>query len=467
MENSRKSNSSALHARVADVLVPVLPAGSSILLGLSGGVDSVALLHLLHQISPQHSWRLSALHVHHGISLKADTWAAFCTELCAQLGIPLRVERVDITPLRHLGIEAAARELRHAALAAQPVDYIALAHHQDDQAETMLLQLLRGAGVKGAAAMPLIKRRATAPPLLRPLLDVSHAALVDYARQHHLQWVEDESNTDDTYPRNFLRQRVMPLLAQRFPACSKTLARSARHFAEASDLLDQLAQLDAQGALHGDGLEVARLKVISDVRGKNLLRFFIARQGASFPDSARLQEMLRQLCHARSDAAVCISFGAWQLRCYQGMAYVVPVLPEPDTQFCVQWHGETLLELPELGGALHFETGVGQGVSLMKLQQAAVTVRLRHGAERLRADGKRPTRTLKNLLQECGIPPWQRATLPLLFCGETLVAVPGIGVENNYQAAPEEAGVALRWACFHPVRGFSTDVTGDIERKAC
>src|SRR5512139_1241042 len=162
MANSRKSISD-LPGRVADALTPVVPHGSSLLLCLSGGLDSVVLLHVLAQLSPSFSWRLGALHVHHGISPHADAWAEFCAKLCASHEIPLQVERVDIAPLRDMGIEAAARQLRHAALARQPVDFIALAHHRDDQAETLLLQLLRGAGVRGGSAMPVLKPGNGAP----------------------------------------------------------------------------------------------------------------------------------------------------------------------------------------------------------------------------------------------------------------------------------------------------------------
>ncbi|HEU0282896.1 MAG TPA: tRNA lysidine(34) synthetase TilS, partial [Gallionella sp.] len=161
--------------------MPLLPADSSILIGLSGGVDSVVLLHLLLQLSPRYSWRLSALHVHHGISPKAGSWAAFCAGLCARHGIPLQIEQVDIAPLREHGIEAAARKLRHAAFARQACDFVALAHHADDQAETLLLQLLRGAGVKGVASMPLLAERADSPSLLRPLLHCSRQEILNYA----------------------------------------------------------------------------------------------------------------------------------------------------------------------------------------------------------------------------------------------------------------------------------------------
>jgi tRNA(Ile)-lysidine synthase len=426
--------------------MPVVPSGSSLLLALSGGVDSVVLLHLLHQLSPLHSWRLSALHVHHGISPHADEWAAFCTDLCARYSVPFQVEEVDISPLREHGIEAAARKLRHAVLNRQPVNFIALAHHQDDQAETLLLQMLRGAGLRGASAMPLVRQRADHPTQLRPLLNVARSELLAYARQHDLQWVEDESNADDAYPRNFLRHRVLPQLEQRFPEYRVTLARSARHFAEASELLDQLAQQDAQNVLHEGSLEVARLQALSQSRAKNLLRYFLHSLGAPMPQAVQLDDMLQQLCGARQGAAVQITFGNWQLRRYQSKVYAFPAHTEPDAGFCMQWCGEAALELPELGGVLHFEPVIGHGLSLEKLHQTTVTVRLRRGSERIRLDNKRPTRTLKNLLQEQCIPPWQRDRLPLLFCGEILVAVPGIGVECAYQAALEESGVVLKWS---------------------
>ena len=443
MASSRKS-SFDLTERVADALAPMLPAGSSILLGLSGGVDSVVLLHLLKQLSLRYSWRLSALHVHHGISPQADVWAAFCADLCALYEVSLQIEHVNIAPLRSLGIEAAARKLRHAALAQQQVDFIALAHHLDDQAETLLLQLLRGAGVRGASAMPAIKHHANIPTLLRPLLNVPRSILLKYAQHHALQWVEDESNTDDTYPRNFLRHRILPLLEQRFPAYRKTLMRSAQHFAEATELLDELAQQDAEGVIANKRLDIIKLRVLGNVRGKNLLRYFLAAQGAPIPDSTRLQEMLRQLCDARQDAQVCIDWRGWQMRRYRDHAYTMPALPPP-ADFTIMWHGEAEILLPQPHGVLHFKHATGQGISLAKLQVGIARIHSRHGGETIRVDAARPLRNLKNLLQEHEMLPWQRDLLPLLFCDADLVCVPGIAIANKYQAQPDEAGVMVIW----------------------
>ena len=439
MAKSRKSSFNLLE-RVADALTSIVPRGSSLLLGLSGGVDSVVLLHLLAQLSPRFSWRLSALHVHHGISPNADSWAEFCTVLCAKYAIPLQVERVDIAPLQAMGIEAAARQLRHAALARQTVDFIALAHHRDDQAETLLLQMLRGAGVRGASAMPRLKSSQSTPPLLRPLLDIERSELEAYASEHGLQWVEDDSNEDVSYPRNFLRHRVLPVLEQRFPAYRTTLARSARHSAEAAGLLDELAAQDASSAMNGERLSVAVLRQLSSARGKNLLRYFLALRGAPIPDSTRLAEMLRQLCEAGEGAQIRITWQGWQLRCYREHAYALPVtLPAVD--FAIVWQGETEITLPASHGVLHFEHVIGQGLSLARLQQCVVTIRSRHGSESIQLDVARPRQSLRNLLPQQGVPPWQRELTPLLFCGDELVFVPGVATAAGYAAQADEEGV--------------------------
>ena len=428
----------------------MIPPRSAILAGLSGGMDSVVLLHLLHRLAPRFSWRLSASHVHHGISSNADAWADFCAGLCAKLDIPLNIEHVDIAPLREHGIEAAARKLRHAAFARQSCDFVALAHHADDQAETLMLQLLRGSGVRGVAAMPVLSKvegpvlpGGTHPATIRPLLDIPRATLLEYAREHELRWVEDESNADDSYPRNFLRHRALPLLEDRFPACRITLARSARHFAEASEMLDDLARIDAEGAMREDALNVATLRALTPPRAKNLLRYFLHRQGAAMPQAAQLDDMLRQLCDARQDAVVSVEYGDWQVHRYQGHAYVSPALGEFERGLSLPWNGEAELDWPTLGVRLSFGETMGAGIGAEKLRCAPVTLRLRNGGETLRPHPNAAKRSLKNLLQENGVPPWRRERLPLVYCGDDLVCVVGVAVAAEYQAGEGEAAIAV------------------------
>ena len=433
----------ALLERVASLVAPLLPERSSILIGLSGGVDSVLLLHLLSLLAPRYSWQLTALHVHHGLSQNADAWADFCARLCACRDIPLHIEHVDIAPLRAQGIEAAARHLRREAFAAQACDFVVLAHHADDQAETLLLQLLRGAGVKGASAMPLLSSKG-ALKLVRPLLHTTRQEIVACAEQLGLQWIEDESNADDSYPRNYLRHRLLPQFAERFPAYRETLSRSAQHFAEASGLLDELAQQDGAHALSGDTLAVSALQTLSRARAGNLLRYFLYRLGAPMPQAVQLDDMLHQLCDARADAAVCVHFGGgWQVRRYRGRVHVLQNPGDFDSRQRLVWQGEAFLDWPALRSHIVFKESVGQGISLVRLQGKSVTLRHRQGGESLRPAPAAATRTLKNLLQEQHIPPWQRDRLPLLYCGEELVCVAGVAIAAEYQAKVGEAGVLL------------------------
>jgi tRNA(Ile)-lysidine synthase len=375
----------------------------------------------------------------------------------------LRVVRVKVKGGDSL--EAAARAARYGALFSQKADYIVLAHNQDDQAETVLLQLLRGAGVKGLAAMPLVRSEGGGgsraegktrtkghpssliphPLIVRPLLDVPRAQIEAYARKHKLTWVDDESNADIYFLRNFMRHDILPLLGGRFPAYRATLARSAGHFAEASQLLDELAACDGAGHFREGTLLITGLHRLSRPRAKNLLRHFLAGHGVVMPNAERLEEALRQSLTAKDDARVCIDMGDFELRSFAGALHVVAKIPGPDAKFFRPWRGELELSLPELGGALSMTKGRGTGISLARLQAKPVSVRVRGGGERLQPDCRRPRRSLKNLLQEAAIAPWQRERVPLLFCGDILVWVPGVGIACDYQAKEGEPSVVPDW----------------------
>lgn len=446
MVNTRKSSFN-LEERVSDALHRHIPSASSIVLGLSGGLDSVALLFLLNQLQPRFGFLLSAIHVHHGISKHADDWAGSCIDLCERLDIPLHVAKVDITLLRHEhGIEAAARLLRYAEFAKSKADFVALAHHQDDQVETLLLQLLRGSGVRGAAAMPVLKHFSSdAPVIFRPLLDTPRSELLDYAEQHALQWVEDDSNSDERYARNFLRHRVLPVFAEKFPAYRQTLIRSSAHFAEAAELMDELAQADAKVAVLNGRLKLQVINSLSQSRAKNLLRYFIEQQGAPLPDASRLVEMLKQMSHLRQDAKMCIAWSNWELRCYREMVHVVKAEVSPVHFDEMEWTGRERLELPQLGGVLHFVSVRGAGLSVEKLLPRGVKIRTRQGGESMRVWRNAHHRSLKNIFQENQVPPWERDGIPLLFFGNELICIPGVVCSEEYSAQKNECGVLVRW----------------------
>lgn len=379
-------------------------AGKRVAVGLSGGVDSVVLLHIL----AQHKLALEAIHVHHGLSPNADAWARFCRALCKRWRVPLTVKRIRVKK-RGKGWEAAARDARYAILGTIPSKIVLLAHHLDDQAETVLMNLLRGSGVRGASGMP-VKHHSNEKVWLRPFLDVPREAIVAYARRHALEWIEDESNLDEAFTRNFIRNRVAPLLSVKFPRWKESLSRAARHFSR------------------------------KDAGAQELLRAFLWSKGLRAPSEARLTEMLKQLTAA--GARTLLEHDGARLRVYRGKVFDDSRAAPAQAFSALKWSGERSLAIPALGGELRFRRARGKGIDL---KNRSLVVRLRSGGERLQPDAGRPRRTLKNLFQESGVPPWERERLPLLFCGDDLVWAPGLGVDARYQARGGASGWLPEW----------------------
>ena len=363
--------------------------GKRTAVALSGGVDSVVLLHRLRERPG-----VSAVHVHHGLSPNADAWARFCRRLCRQWKVPLAVRKVKVTRSGK-GLEAAAREARYAVLRKERAEVIALAHNLDDQAETVLMNLLRGAGLRGASGMRPVSRFGD-KQLVRPLLGVSRREILRYAKDHRLEWIEDESNADESLTRNFVRLRLGPLIETRFPQWHRSLARAARLFAR------------------------------KEAHAETLLRNHLKARGLRAPSEAKLVEMLKQL--TAGGARTRLEHDGLALRVYRGK-----ILQEPQTRAFAPrpWQGERRLPLPELGGELRFTPGEGIDSSWMKKNR--FEIRLRSGGERLQLHPRRPRRTLKNLFQEAGVPSWARERLPLLYCGSDLVWAPGLGVDVRYR----------------------------------
>jgi tRNA(Ile)-lysidine synthase len=377
------------------------PPNAELAVGLSGGVDSVVLLHRLRQDFP----RVRAIHVHHGLSPNADAWAAFCRKLCKRWNVPLAVHRVAVKK-KGKGLEAAARDARYQAFLQTPAGAIALAHNLDDQAETVLMNLLRGAGTRGASGMAAQTRRG-GKTFLRPLLDVPRKSILAYARQHKLKWVEDESNTDEALTRNFIRRKIGPLLEKRYPKWREALSRAAQHFSK------------------------------KEAGKEDLLRSFLRSKGMRAPSESKLAEMLKQF----DGRSAQVPHDGKVLRLYRKRIHVDEERNLPDFQ-AASWSGQSVLKLPALGGELRFRRSKGRGIAA---EHRPLSVRLRSGGERLQIDPRRPRRTLKNLFQEAGVPPWQRERLPMLFSGDELVWVPGLGVDARFQAARGAAGVVPEW----------------------
>lgn len=413
----------------------------------SGGLDSSVLLHAMAALRERFDVPVGAVHVHHGLQADADGWADHCRRVCADHHIPLSVLQVDARPATGESPEAAARQARYAALAdwLAPDHCLLTAQHQDDQAETLLLQLLRGAGVPGLASMPACTAFGEGTHL-RPLLSFSRQALQDYALAAGLEWIEDPSNAEVGLDRNFLRHSVMPLLQSRWPALAGNLSRSAAHAGEAAGLLDALAQDDrlAAAGRHADTLTVCALLALPPARQRNLLRFWMKQQAGHAPSAAVLARVQHDVLACRPDATPCVQWGGHAVRRYRDELYVLPDLLAGQPRLECVWRLDGPLELAD-GDILTATPTIGEGLRHSAIAMAGVRIRWRQGGETCRPTGRGHRHALKKLFQEAGVPPWQRDRIPLLYVDDELAAVAGMWICEPFQAGPREAGYRIDW----------------------
>ena len=410
-----------------------LPPGAKVCVALSGGMDSCALLN----IARQGKWTVSACHINHGLSPRAAQWEEFCRTLCAAAQVPLTIHRA--TPLPQAG-EAWARRVRRQVFAQLPVAAVVAAHHADDQAETLLLRLLRGSAHNGIAAMRG-NAQVGAVKLLRPWLSVPRSVILDYAKTQRLRWVEDEDNRNEKRRRNLLRHRVLPLLAQEGGTPAQ-LAAAARRLREGADLLVQLARQDETAARQADGgLALAYFRDLEWARLRNYLYVHLRERGQKFSERL-VREAARQVQHGKCE----MRFETLILHCWRDALYWEEVAAPPPVDFAREIAlVPGRVEVAELGGALELRPARAHGCGLSPAKVGdKLTLRLRQGGEILAPPG-RPHRQVGKLLQEKGVPPWQRRRLPLLFAGEKLAAVPGIAVDSAFAAEEGEEGMEVGW----------------------
>lgn len=450
-----------------------------LLLALSGGVDSMVLLYALAQLRQRLPFKLSAMHVHHGLSPNADDWLKRCEQQCLALNVDFYSDKVRLDPHSGQGVEATAREARYQALeqVRKTLDAAAIvtAHHRQDQSETLLLQLVRGAGVKGLSAMggwDAVRH------LYRPLLAVSKTDLLAFATAHQLQWVDDESNTDTQYDRNFMRHTVMPVLRERYPQLDQSLLRTAGHMAEAQSLLDTLAfqdlgQCDLRDEWLGQSIAMPRLYALGDARAKNLLRHWFQLLNLRMPNQDQLQDYWQQLASVKPNRYLHLPLQGQAsqqpayLHHYQQRLYCV-VKPHALPQTPLIWQGQASQQWG--GWQVHFKVVKARGIALARLgvSPAAITLHRRYGqalplaegtflklmprtgGESLQPDAKRPRRELKVIFQMLGIPPWQRAFYPLVQVttshpgsSETLVSLAGLAIDAAWKPGRNAYGLEI------------------------
>ncbi|WP_372360367.1 tRNA lysidine(34) synthetase TilS [Xanthomonas axonopodis pv. poinsettiicola] len=420
-------------------LLPATPPGP-VLIAYSGGMDSTVLLHALAAMQAYRDHGLRALHVHHGLHADADAWAAHCRRTCQALDVPLQIVHVQVARDSGLGLEAAARQARHAAFADALAcgQWLALAHHRDDQAETFLLRALRASGPDGLAAMRA-QRPFAAGTLWRPLLAHARDQLQTYAYEHGLQWIDDPSNADPRYDRNFLRTHILPLLQHRWPQASEALARSAQLSADAGDLLlhDDLALLPALLTRRG-ALDLQLLAAQPTARQPRLLRAWVNAAHAPPLPAQGVAALLREIDIPAPDRQACFAWQQVQVRRWRQCLYLLRPTATWPAQWSAYWDGARPLQLPD-----------GATLALHAPQQLRfahpLLVRARHGGERIVLPQRSHSHRLKHLLQASDLPPWQRERLPILCDGAQVLAAGDRIVSDALHAWLQDNHASLHW----------------------
>ncbi len=402
-----------------------------LIVGFSGGLDSTVLLHVIAK-EPSLVDKLQAVHIHHGLSVYADAWRMHCQTICKGLSIPLIVRQVQCCS--RANIEEGARIARYEAFSSfiNDNDALVLAHHADDQAETLLLQLFRGAGIDGMAAMPSIK---TLPKgeLVRPFLEHSRQKLESYARHHQLTWVEDESNQNGAFSRNYLRQQIMPLLQERWPGIMVNLGRSARHCQQAKLNLDALAEIDVVGlSQQGESLSLLALQSHGPARVENILRVWLRNNQVRRPPATILTRLMDEVILARPDARPMVAWDVVAVARFQQHLYLLKNKPTARSSN-INW-SDFPAPLPFNGCDILFASPAMTG--LLVPPGSSVEIRFRQGGELFCWHGQ--TKQLKKLWQQWKIPPWARDQIPLLYIDEVLAAVVGFAIADPYYSTGPE-----------------------------
>ncbi len=422
--------------QLAHKLVDSVP--STIWIALSGGMDSMVLLHAATEHPILSSYPLRAIHVNHGLQADALGWQKHCCRMAKTRSIDIEIHQVTSQPQPGESVEAWARTVRYDAFKSvlQPGDVLLLAHHLDDQAETMLLRLCRGHGPTGLAAMPAQRQLLPECTLIRPFLALPKQTLQDYAVRHQLSWLDDATNVDQRFDRNYIRHQLMPSLVKRWPAVVQNMVRSADLCRQESDIVHKWArqQIAKWPQTQDQSLSIQQLGSYSDSEQMILVRHWLHKHTDQYPSYRSLITIFETLIWAKADAVPCIRLRSWQVRRFQNRLYLLSrqqwIAIPGDYQ--VNWDGQQPLVVPGQSQPMTRQLLKQQGLAVDQLDWVQVSVRFRQGGERCHPVGRNHSQTLKKLLQEYRIPPWQRNRLPLIFCGDILVMVVGLWVCKGF-----------------------------------
>ena len=413
-----------------------------LVIAFSGGVDSHVLLHLCAQSG--HSLR--AIHINHQLQSSAGDWQQHCQRTCDELAIPFSTYDVDATARPGDSQEEAARDARYQALLehAETDELVLLAQHQQDQAETVILQLMRGAGAAGLSAMPVLRTRTNSAgepiTFCRPLLGESRQSIERYAESNGLQWVEDPSNQDVAIKRNAIRHDVLPVLQRHWPDAVAQLSTVASKQQENTKLIDELAQIDLALMRHEDvsQLDITALGRLARHRQFNVLRYWLSSMGSK-PNKNCIQQIMHSLLTAQEDASPVVRWSAYEVRRFENRLYLLPQTPSVGEDYSLQWQDKTPLDIEPLGKTLSVIKPVASGLEPSLLEDS-LTVMFRQGGEKIKPSGRHHHHSLKKLFQENNVPPWQRGRVPLLYRADELIAVCGFWLSDAHCVGKDETG---------------------------
>ena len=397
----------------------------------SGGADSTVLLHAGKYAAEISGHKLKAIHVNHQIHRDADLWAGFCEQQCKRISIPLKNITINLDSVAELGLEGAARVARYRAFeqCLGENDVLFTAHHADDQVETVLLQLFRGAGVQGLTGCAA-ERELGRAKLYRPFLEFAREQIIDYARQHRLEWLDDPSNESLVHDRNYLRQKVLPLLHDRWKGLRHTIARSSQWQIESAYLLDRLAAMELKLDRLPNPLPVKILEGLERASVKNILRCWIRQFNFPMPSAHILSHIISDVINCAEDTQGCVQWQTCECRKYRKYLYLQKQLQSHDTSQSFEWEIQTPLYIPSLNLKLTREQLEDYGVNCDRFD--IVQVKFRQGGEILRPKGRGCQKDLKSLFQEAAIEPWLRDRIPLIYHNDSLVFVWGYWIHEAY-----------------------------------
>jgi tRNA(Ile)-lysidine synthase len=423
-----------------------------IIIAYSGGIDSSALLHLLFLIKEDLKQSLEAIHINHGLHEKSDDWEKFCKEECARFNVPFKAISIHENLPKNESVECWARNKRYLLISKEmnKDDLLLTAHHMDDQVETFFLQILRGAGPRGLASMPVIKRIASGYHV-RPFLNIQQCELEQYAKANDLLWQDDESNSDIRYDRNYLRHKVLVYLEKAWPSFRKSILRVISHQKESMSLLSEIASEDMSKVLCKDfiNLDIKILNKLSLPRQKNLIFYWLNRLNLEKPGSRHMNQIIKTLINTTSEKSPCVNWRNTEVRKYRNYLYASKKIKQHDRNEEIFWNTNLPLEIH--GEKLIAKKTLGKGVLMSCTEGAKITIRYRNGGEKIYSNSLSNSKTVKQLFQEHGVLPWFRDRVPLVYINEELAVVPGFCVGKKFSASENEKSLDIYWSGYNKV----------------